>query len=167
MSGNYWFCSSNWKSARAWHFINLQQVDLTCFLGRAELVSLLGREAAKRVTKSREVFVLRHIKWDKGLFWKSRHFIAALWLKSDFQGHYPIFYVTLNCGYALFSSERDHHYNERALAYLLYSRSHYGAASHSDLTHVNMKSDNLSITILNVLLFGYPMAAVVHWLNNY
>ena len=70
--------------------------------------------------------------------------------------------MTLNCSYALFSSERDRHLNERALAYLLYSRSHYGAASHSDLTHVNMKSDNLSITIINVLLFGYPMAAVVH-----
>ena len=46
---------------------DLLQVDRTSFL--ASRASFLGREAAKRATKSREV--PRHIKSDEGLFWKS------------------------------------------------------------------------------------------------
>ena len=46
---------------------DLLQVDRTSFL--ASRASFLGREAAKRATKSREV--PHHIKSDEGLFWKS------------------------------------------------------------------------------------------------
>ena len=44
---------------------DLLQVDHTSFL--ASRASFLGREAAKRATKSREV--PRHNKSDEGLFW--------------------------------------------------------------------------------------------------
>ena len=51
--------------ARARKRVDLLQVDLTSFF--ASGASFLGREAAKRATKSREVFVPRRIISDEGL----------------------------------------------------------------------------------------------------
>ena len=64
-----WFAralNSLWKLKSCGISWDLLQVDLISFLASGE--SILGRKAAKRTTKSQDVFVPRHIKSDEGLF---------------------------------------------------------------------------------------------------